>query len=166
MITIRNVSATDVTAVTRIYNEYIQKTAITFEELPVSVAEMQQRIDAVSTLSLPWLVLHNDDDVIGYAYAAPWKTRSAYRFTAEVTIYLAPDMHGNGYGKLLYEALFKQLCSTEIRSCISVITLPNAASVALHEKMGMQKVAHFAQVGFKFGEWLDVGYWQIQLPKK
>ncbi len=159
---IRNVKQDDINVIANIYNYYIEKTAITFEEALVTSKDIQQRIDTVESLNLPWLVIEEDSEVAGYAYATQWKARSAYRFTVEVTVYIAPHAQGKGYGRALYSELFKQLTLADVRSAIGVITLPNHASVALHEKLGMQKVAHFENVGFKFGEWLDVGYWQIQ----
>ncbi|MCW8108310.1 GNAT family N-acetyltransferase [Alteromonas ponticola] len=164
MSTIRKISAPDIAKITDIYNYYVENTVFTFEERPVSKTAIQQRVDRVSSLKLPWLVLESEFQVMGYAYATQWKARSAYRFTVEVTIYLSPDQQGKGYGKALYQELFRQLSSTATRSCIAVITLPNEASISLHEKMGMRKVAHFEGVGFKFGSWQDVGYWQAQLP--
>ncbi len=159
---IRNAKLDDASAIATIYNYYIENTAITFEETPVTSTGIQQRIDAVQSLHLPWLVVEEGSTVVGYAYATQWKARSAYRFTVEVTVYIASHAQGKGYGKALYAELFKLLKLTDVRSAIGVITLPNTESVALHEKVGMQKVAHFENVGFKFEEWLDVGYWQVQ----
>jgi L-amino acid N-acyltransferase YncA len=92
--------------------------------------------------------------------ATKWRERFAYRFSVEVTVYLAPTFTGNGVGSQLYDALFSVLKSRSIHSVIGGITLPNLASVALHEKFGLEKVAHFKEVGFKFEQWKDVGYWQ------
>ena len=112
---------------------------------------------------MPWLVAVIDEAVVGYAYATKWKERSAYRFSVESTIYLANGTEGKGVGSVLYQALFNKLKLKGINNVIGGIALPNPASVGLHEKMGMEKVAHFSKVGFKFDEWLDVGYWQLKL---
>ena len=157
----------DAADIAKIYNYYIDKTIITFEEEPVSAGDMEARFSKVESLGLPWLVAQRGDSVIGYAYATNWAERSAYRHTVEVTVYLAIDCLGNGLGSRLYEALFRELEKTSMHMAIGGISLPNAASVALHEKFGMQKIAHFTEVGYKFGEWLDVGYWQRSLaPRK
>ena len=104
--------------------------------------------------------------MVGYAYATKWKERSAYRFSAEVSVYLSNQVQGRGLGASLYETLFSKLKEGGINTVIGGITLPNPASVALHEKMGMKKVAHFENVGFKFNQWQDVGYWQLSLGGK
>ena len=104
--------------------------------------------------------LGNGGHITGYAYATKWKARSAYRFAVETTVYLADGLARQGLGSRLYEELFGLLKERQIHAAIGGIALPNDASVALHEKFGMRKVAHFEQVGFKFGKWVDVGYWE------
>lgn len=160
---IRDTVLEDSARMAEIYNFYITNTCITFEEAEISSEEMSNRLRKVSESSLPWLVAVKDDAVIGYAYATKWKERTAYRFSVESTIYLSDEAHGKGFGTELYEALLDKIKILGINSVIGGITLPNPASVGLHEKLGMEKVAHFTKVGFKFGEWLDVGYWQLNL---
>lgn len=157
---IRPAALADAESVAAIYNHYILHSTVTFEEQVISAAEMSVRIAEVISTSLPWLVLEQDGRAAGYAYAAKWKGRSAYRFSVESTIYLASDKVGRGLGTALYRALMVELKQKGFHAVIGGITLPNPASVALHEKMGMAKVAHFKEVGFKFGQWLDVGYWE------
>lgn len=159
---IREARANDVEAICRIYNHYITHTTITFEEQTVSSTEMAARI-AEYTATLPWLVLEEEGDVLGYAYAGPWKGRSAYRHTVESSVYLDPAAVGRGLGAQLYEKLFAHLRHASIHAVIAGITLPNQASVALHEKLGFIKVGHFREVGWKFERWLDVGYWELML---
>jgi phosphinothricin acetyltransferase len=159
--TLRTAREDDAAALTMIYNHYIRDTIITFEEVPIGADEMGQRMADVASGGLPWLVATDDDRVIGYAYATPWRPRTAYRFAVESTIYLAPDLLGNGIGTMLYGALLDRLREGGIHAIIGGIALPNAASIRLHEKLGMHKVAHFEAVGFKFGQWIDVGYWQV-----
>lgn len=160
---IRTATAGDADAIARIYNHYVANTIITFEEQAVSSEEMAARIAEVAAASLPWLVAEQDGRVVGYAYASKWKGRCAYRFSAECTVYLDPDCVGRGYGTQLYESLFAALRERGMHAVIGGVALPNPASVALHERMGMRKVAHFREVGYKFDRWIDVGYWQATL---
>lgn len=160
---IRAASATDADAIAGIYNHYIRDTVITFEEVEVDGAQMAARMEKIAAAGLPWLVAEDDGRLLGYAYAAPWHARSAYRFAVEITVYLAPDAGGRGLGSALYLQLFDALKTAGIHTAIGCIALPNPASVALHEKFGMTKIGHFAEVGFKFDRWLDVGYWQTFL---
>lgn len=156
---IRDLVPGDAPAIAAIYSHYITHTTVTFEEQPVSADEMQRRADAVTAAGLPWLVAEAEGAVVGYAYATPWKPRSAYRFSVEVTVYVADEARGRGHGRALYAALFARLRAAGRHAVLGGVTLPNDASVALHEAMGMTKVAHLPEVGFKFGRWLDVGYW-------
>ena len=161
--TIRGASASDAAAIAGIYNHYVTDTVVTFEEESVSVAEIARRIDEVRFASLPWLVAEVDRHVVGYAYSRPWNARSAYRFSVEITVYLAPAHAGRGIGSTLYGELFPILRARRIHAVMGGIALPNEASVALHEKFGLRKVAQFEEVGFKFNRWIDVGYWQRTL---
>lgn len=160
---IRPAIQSDAEAVARIYNHYILNTLVTFEEQTVSPLEMAGRMKAVEGASLPWLVSEQANRVVGYAYAGKWHGRSAYRHSAECTVYLDPATRGQGLGTELYEALFTFLRGKQTHTVIGVIALPNEASVALHEKFGLKKVGHFQEVGFKFNRWVDVGYWQVVL---
>jgi phosphinothricin acetyltransferase len=157
---IRSAHADDAKAISAIYNPYILNTTISFEEEAVTDAAMAQRIADVQGGGLPWLVAERDGKVLGYAYATKWRVRHAYRFSVESSVYLAPEAARQGVGSALYTALLAQLAERGVHLVIGGIALPNDASVALHEKMGYEKVAHFREVGFKFGRWLDVGYWQ------
>lgn len=157
---IRVAASSDASAIAAIYNHYVTETVITFEEQPVDAAEMSRRIEELQSASLPWQVAEEEDQVVGYAYAAPWKTRSAYRFSVEITVYVAPGKLGRGIGSMLYSQLFAALQTLGVHAVIGGIALPNEASVALHEKFGMEKVAHFREVGFKFNRWVDVAYWE------
>lgn len=158
-LTIRPVAVSDATAIAGIYNHYVTNTIVTFEEEPVASSEIGRRI-ALVTPSLPWLVAEEPAGVVGYAYATPWRERSAYRFSAEITAYVAAGHTGRGMGSRLYGQLIPMLHARGLHAIMGGIALPNEASVALHEKFGLRKVAHFDQAGFKFGRWIDVGYWQ------
>lgn len=159
-IMIRPATNADAEAIARIYNHYILNTAITFEEEAVSTEDIVGRIAEVESNSLPWLVLEQDGQVVAYAYASKWKGRCAYRYSVESSIYVAQGFGGRGFGTQLYEVLLAQLKDKGIHVVIGGIALPNPSSIALHEKFGMTKVAHFKEVGYKFGQWLDVGYWE------
>ena len=161
---IRVAKDSDVNSIVKIYNYYVSETVATFEEEKLLPKDMLARIAKVRSTNLPWIVAEDEENnIIGYAYASQWKERHCYRFSVEVTVYLSPDNISKGVGSQLYEALFSDLKSKSIRVAIGGITLPNPASVALHEKFGMKQVAHFKEVGFKFNQWLDTGYWQKTL---
>lgn len=157
---IRDAITNDSRAIAAIYNPYIADTTISFEEQPVTDADMARRIGEVQEAGLPWLVIEAGGVVLGYAYATKWRVRHAYRFSVESSVYLAPQAAGQGLGTMLYTALLERLRAQGCHLVIGGIALPNAASVALHEKMGYEKVAQFREVGFKFERWVDVGYWQ------
>jgi phosphinothricin acetyltransferase len=159
---IRDATLSDAGDITEIYNYYIDETAVTFETAIVSEKVMKQRIRKVFAEGLPWLVAtEGNDKIVGYAYSTPWRERSAYRFTVEISVYLSDQSMGKGIGTALYQRLFEKLKRKGVHSVIGGITLPNPASIALHEKFSMKQVAHFKQVGFKFVQWQDVGYWQV-----
>lgn len=161
---IRPVSLNDAAQLTNIYNYYVANSVISFEEAEISQDDMKSRIQDTDKNTGIWLVLEAGSFIQGYAYCMPWKSRSAYRFSHEVTIYLAPEAQGKGVGTRLYQALLDAVSRRPIKNLLAIIALPNEASVALHEKIGMKKVAHFENVGYKFGNWVDVGYWQMSLP--
>lgn len=160
---IRTATHADAADIARIYNGYVLDTCITFETEPVDASDMTQRIDETLAASLPWLVAEVDGTVAGYAYASKWKGRCAYRHSVESTVYLDPAQTGKGVGLRLYAALIEALAACGMHAVIGGIALPNAASIALYERLGFRKVAHFLQVGHKQGRWVDVGYWQLLL---
>jgi L-amino acid N-acyltransferase YncA len=159
---IRPVHAADAARISEIYNHYIHNSVFTFEEEFVSVGQMQQRIERVSP-NYPWLKLEQDHVIQGYAYADAWKPRGAYRHTVETTIYLHPDAAGQGFGKPLYQALADELRSREFHCAMASIALPNAPSIKVHEAIGFIKIGHAHDIGRKFDDWVDVGYWQLLL---
>ncbi|WP_163833414.1 arsinothricin resistance N-acetyltransferase ArsN1 family B [Spartinivicinus ruber] len=160
---IRQAKPCDAENIANIYNHYISNTVITFEEESISADEMNNRIQEIMSMGLPWLIAEKNGEIVGYAYASKWNGRCAYRFSVEATVYLSPSAKSEGWGTKLYEELFSMLRESSIHVVIGGIALPNPASIALHEKFGMEKVAHFKEVGFKFGQWVDVGYWQVEL---
>jgi phosphinothricin acetyltransferase len=176
--TVRPVRADDAGAVAALYNTYVLDTVATFEVVPVDAEEMGRRIARIVALGLPWLVAEDDavaadggadSAVLGYAYAGPFRDRAAYDHTLETTVYVHSGARGRGIGTGLYAALFaaledltpEQSRYAPVHVLLGVLALPNKASVALHERFGMSKVAHLPAVGHKFDRWVDVGYWQL-----
>jgi L-amino acid N-acyltransferase YncA len=159
---IRACLSSDASQVCEIYNHYVGETVVTFEEVPVLEHEMAQRISDV-TARLPWLVWEQTGLVVGYAYATPWKARSAYRFSVESAVYLSPSFARRGIGTQLYQALIADLRIRNVHCAVGGIALPNPASAALHERLGFSKVGQFKEIGSKFGKWVDVGYWELVL---
>lgn len=154
----------DARAIADIYRPYVLETAISFEmEAPTS-EEIRERMLQVSG-GFPWLVWEQDGAVLGYAYAGAWKSRCAYDWSVEATVYVKQGHHCKGIGKALYTDLLGRLKTQGALNVIAGIALPNEGSVALHESMGFRRVAHFRDVGFKLGKWWDVGYWQLQFDK-
>ncbi|MEP6778632.1 MAG: N-acetyltransferase family protein [Gemmatimonadaceae bacterium] len=158
---VRNIEASDCSAIAAIYNHYVANSIATFREAALDTGEMAALIANAKADSLPALVALLDDQVAGYAFATRWKPRAAYRFSAECTVYVNSERVGHGIGTALYAQLFHELRASGVHAAIGGIALPNDASVSLHEKFGMNKVAHFKEVGFKFGRWIDVAYWQL-----
>jgi phosphinothricin acetyltransferase len=159
---IRPVRKEDSKAICEIYNFYVENTNISFEENKVSEDEMEQRIQKI-TKEYPWIVYEIDGKVVGYAYVGQWKERSAYRFTAEDTIYVKNDNLGMGIGKVLLTEIIKEIKKKDIHIVMAVIALPNDRSISLHEQFGFKKAAHFKEVGYKNSQWIDVGYWEFEL---
>ena len=159
---LRTVHPDDATAIAEIYNHYVRETPVTFEEDRVAPEEMRQRI-LETTRTYPWLVCEEDGRLLGYSYARKWRERAAYRRSVEATIYLHPSAVGQGKGSVLFDALLAELRNRQFHCVIGGVALPNPASIALLEKFRLRPVAHFKEVGYKFGRWIDVGYWQLVL---
>ncbi|MFZ5520998.1 MAG: arsinothricin resistance N-acetyltransferase ArsN1 family B [Pseudomonadota bacterium] len=161
--TIRLARADDGDAIARIYNPCILETTITFEEEAVTGQEMARRIADVAAQGLPWLVAEADGELLGYAYATRFRPRAAFKHSVESSVYLAPAAQGRGLGRVLYEALLPRLKAAGRHAVVASIALPHPHSVALHERLGFRQVGVLREVGFKFGRWVDLGYWQINL---
>lgn len=142
-----------------IYAPYVNDTVISFEAIPPNEQEMMARVLKTMT-RFPWLVADAEGDVVGYAYASQHRERAAYQWAADVSVYLRTDWRGRGMGRALYTALFAILRAQGYYNVCAGITLPNAASVALHEAMGMAPVGVYHHVGYKAGAWHDVGWWE------
>ncbi len=152
----------DLEAILEISNWAAANTAANFAAEPETLDAW--RTDWQTTHRMyPWFVAADAGEVIGFAKASPWKGRCAYHWTAETTVYVHPDRHGRGIGRLLYEKLISTLRAQGYHTLLGGITVPNPASIALHESLGYKRVALLEKVGWKFGKWHDVGYWELEL---
>ena len=149
-------------ACAEIYAPYVRETVIPFEDSPPDAQEMSRRITELSA-RYPWLVAEEDGRVIGYTYASPHRQRAAYRWAADVAIYVAAGHHRRGVGRALYEALFEHMTAQDLRMACAGITLPNPASVALHESVGFESVGVYRRIGWKGDAWHDVAWFQRPL---
>lgn len=153
---IRLAGAADAAAIAAIYAPFVTDTPVSFEEEAPDAAEMALRIAGDGRGLHPWLVAGADGVVVGYASSSPFRSRPAYRWTVETGVYLAPQARGRGIGRALMEALLNLLSRQGFTAAVAGITLPNAASVALHEKLGFTRTAIYRNTGFKLGEWRTV----------
>lgn len=163
-VTIRPVTVDDASAIVEIYNEYVLHTTISFETKEVSVDEMKRRINAYSS-SYPYLVAELDGRLVGYCYAHPWKERAAYCRTWETTVYLLSSICSKGVGYRLMNELIEQCKSAGCHVLVACITGDNVNSCRFHERLGFSQVSRFPQVGFKFGRYLDVMDYVLQLSE-
>lgn len=159
---IRTAAPDDAARIAEIYNWYVENTWISFEEAPVSELEIRARMQRTGS-GRPWFVLQQEGRVMGFAYGGEFRSRTAYRFSVETTIYIDRQLLGQGAGTRLYNRLIDSLRDADVHVLLAAIALPNPASVALHEKLGYRKIGQLLQVGRKFDQWIDVGYWQLLL---
>jgi phosphinothricin acetyltransferase len=145
-----------------IYAPFVADTPISFELDVPSVADMRRRVTEL-TAQHPWLVVEDERGIAGYAYGSAHRSRAAYGWSTDVSAYVRPDSHRRGLGSALYAALLELLHRQGYRQAFAGITLPNAASVGLHEAMGFVPVGVYRNVGWKLGRWHDVGWWQCGL---
>jgi L-amino acid N-acyltransferase YncA len=162
---IRLATPHDAAGVQAIYAPIVRDTAISFELEPPTVQEMRRRI--VETLEhWPWLICGHHGDVLGYVYAGQHRPRPAYQWSVDVSVYVHPDTRRTGVGRALYRSLFAVLGLQGYDQAFAGITLPNPASVGLHESLGFQPVGVYRGVGYKLGAWHDVGWWQLSLRER
>jgi phosphinothricin acetyltransferase len=159
---IRLVTPEDAEALSAIYNYYVLNTIVTFEEIPLSAAEMRERIKSV-VKDFPWYVYEENGEISGYAFLHYYHTRSAYRFTVEDSIYVKNSRRQNGIGTQLLERLIQDAKRLGKHSIMAILGIPNDASEALHRKYGFQKMADMDELGFKFGAWASVGFWKLRI---
>jgi L-amino acid N-acyltransferase YncA len=163
--TMRVARPEDAAAILTIYAPIVRETAISFEVEPPTRVAMHARI-ATTLRHLPWLVGERQGEVLGYVYASPHRARAAYQWSVDVSVYIQAQARRTGLGRALYHALFELLILQGLYTCYAGITLPNPASVGLHEALGFQPVGVYQAVGYKLGAWHDVGWWQWALQPR
>jgi phosphinothricin acetyltransferase len=161
-LTLRMATEQDAAAVRAIYEPFCGDSVTSFEIIPPKVADLQSRIRII-TAQYPWLVCERDGGVRGYAYACAHRERAAYRWSVDVAVYIGEGQRRTGLGRALYTALFRILVRQGYFKAYAGVTLPNPASVGLHEAMGFAPVGIYRGVGYKLGAWRDVGWWQLAL---
>jgi L-amino acid N-acyltransferase YncA len=154
----------DAPAIADVYSEFVRDTAISFETVPPTADELATRIERIHRTH-PWLVAEVNNRVVGFAYGSPHRERAAYRWAADVSVYIERASHRRGIGRALYGALFDMLRAQRLLTACAGITLPNDASVALHESFGFVAVGVYRRIGYKAGAWRDVGWWQLELAR-
>ena len=161
---IRAARPDDAGAIAAIYRPYVEGGTISFEDVAPDATTMARRM-AVGDGLYPWLVAEVNGAVAAYAYASQWSPRSAYRWTVETTVYVAPPAHGRGLGRAVYAALLATLTGPGFHQAIGRISLPNPPSVALHQRLGFHRTAAMPAMGYKAGRWIDVECWQRTLAE-
>lgn len=156
---IRSASIADAPGIQAIYAPIVERTTISFEEIPPSIDEMAARI-ADCLKDYPYLAAEQNGQIAGFAYAGQHRTRSAYRYSVDVSVYVAENRQRSGVGKSLYSNLLAILADQGFHAAFAGIGLPNPASIALHQAMGFEPVGVYREVGFKLGRWHDVSWWQ------
>jgi L-amino acid N-acyltransferase YncA len=163
MLEIRAATCDDARAIAAIYRPFVEETTISFEFVAPDATEMQRRMQRV-TSNYPWLVACEGKAVVGYAYASRHRERDAYASSVDVSIYTAERVRGKGLGTQLYSELLDVLSQRgDLHRAFAGIALPNAASVALHQKLGFTPIGTYHEVGQKFGRWIDVAWWERPL---
>lgn len=160
---IRLASEADAAAIRDLYAPFVETTTVSFELVPPPVDEMARRIAARQDTH-PWLLAEDGGRILGYAYAGPFSARPAYLWSVEASVYIDKSAQRRGVGRALYAALLGLLGAQGYHRAFAGISLPNPASVGLHEAMGFSPVGVYRAVGWKFGRWHDVGWWQRTLP--
>ena len=163
--TIRLANESDALKMLAIYAPVVQETSISFEIEPPSETEFQGRIKNYQQ-QMPWLVCQINGELLGYAYATPYRTRAAYQWSVESSVYVNVEHRRKGVAKALYSSLFQLLQLQGFYNVFAAIALPNPASVAVHEAVGFSPIGIFYRVGYKFSEWHDVGWWQLSLQQE
>lgn len=164
MSSIRYAKLNDAARILEIYSPHILKTPTSIETEVPSIEEFQARMEETMT-KFPWLVYESGDRVLGYAYASTHRSRCAYGWSVESTVYIDEPSQGQGIGAKLYRELFRLLKEQGAVNVFAGITQPNDASVRLHESLGFTPIGRFKDVGFKLGKWWDVGWWQLPIQK-
>jgi L-amino acid N-acyltransferase YncA len=156
-------TAEDAPAIAKIYAPFVEKTAVSFEIIPPSAAEMATRIEALANAHLPWLVMKEDRRLLGYAYAAKHRDREAYQWSVESSAYVDESARRLSVGRSLYKALFDILERQGFQNVYAGTTLPNDASIAFHKSFGFSEIGVYRKVGYKLGKWHDVAWWYVRI---
>jgi phosphinothricin acetyltransferase len=163
-VTVRHASEQDLAQLNDIYNRYVIETHFTFDIEPMTLEARREWFEHYDTTGRHRVVVGlSDSSVVGYACSSRWRPKPAYETSVETSIYVAPDAVGRGIGTRLYEELFKQLQGEDVHRAYAGIALPNQASIALHERFGFKRVAHFTEQGRKFDRYWDVGFYEKPL---
>ncbi len=162
-LSVRSATSADAPAIQAIYAPIVRDSAISFEEVPPDVDEIDRRM--LTPPRLPWLVVTRGAMVVGYAYSSRHRVRAAYRWSVDCSIYLQAQERGRGTGRQLYRQLFAELRSLGYVSVFAGVALPNDASVGIHEAMGFEPMGTYRRVGYKHGSWHDVGWWRLELAE-
>ncbi|WP_298533241.1 GNAT family N-acetyltransferase [uncultured Algibacter sp.] len=159
---IRLVEVNDAEALLDIYNYYVLYTTATFDIEALSIETFKNKLNRINK-DYPFIVFEEDNEILGYAYGSRFRPKPAYNYVAESTVYVKHNAHGKGIGSKLYVELIRLLKKTDLHTVLGVLTIPNDASIRLHEKLGFEQVANLKEVGMKFGKWQNVGIWQLKL---
>ncbi|MBF0276239.1 MAG: N-acetyltransferase [SAR324 cluster bacterium] len=159
---LRVASKGDARNILKIYSSYVTKTCISFEETPPSIFEMERRIEQ-SLPTFPWIVAVSENKLLGYAYATAFRSRAAYQWSVETSVYLDPEYFQKGFGMKLYRTLIQILKNQGFFSAYAGIALPNPSSIRLHEKLGFLPKGIYTRAGFKLNQWVDISWWQLEL---
>ena len=161
---IRAATVADAPRIAEIYRPFVEGDTTSFEMVAPDAAEIAARVERTTAVH-PWIVhvSENDSKVTGYAYAVPFRTRAAYRWCVESSVYVDPAWSGRGIGRSLMEVLIHLLTDLGLHEVVAGVTLPNPASERLHERLGFEPVGVFPRSGWKDGAWHDVGFWTRSL---
>ena len=159
---IRSVHINDAQELLDIYNYYVINTTANFDIEPLTLEMFINKLNHIIP-NYPYIVYEENNEILGYAYGSRFRPRAAYNYVAETTVYVKHKAHGKQIGTKLYAELIRLLKETDLHTVLGVLTIPNEASIKLHEKLGFEQVANLKEVGKKFGEWQNVGVWQLKL---
>ena len=159
---IRSLHENDFKELLEIYNYYVVNTAVTFDIEPLSIDAFNDKVNRIK-VDYPFLVYLENNEILGFAYGSRFRPKPAYDFVVESTVYVRYNAHGKQIGTKLYAELLQLLKQKKLHTVLGVLTIPNDASIKLHEKFGFKQVANLEEVGFKFGRWHNVGIWQLKL---
>lgn len=160
---IREAIKSDAHRIAELYNYYIRKTIVTFDEQPLSITEMENKISEIQEKGYPFIVYELDNTIVAYAYLNNWRNRSAFNITLETSIYVDNRYQQKGIGMLLYNELIKTARQLKLHSLVAAVSLPNEPSRKIHSRLGFKLVGNFKESGLKFGKLIDVEFWQLFL---